>query len=137
MKKGTEHFKNVIQNKLNEMANDDPLFAESLKKEDKNIDGCINYILHQVKKIGALGYTNTEIYGLAIHYYDEDDLDEFDPIDCGVVVDHKPTLSEEEKQKLREQVREEEMEKERRRLHSAGKSKRIQKKKDEEQTNLF
>ncbi|SHG53796.1 PcfK-like protein [Fodinibius roseus] len=138
MKKGTDHFKATIQTHLEEKASDDPLFAEKLNKEDKDIDGCINYIIHQVKKIGAQGYTDKEIYGMAAHYYRKDDLDECDPIDCGVVVDHKPKLTQEEKQELKEQVRREEIEKERKRLHSGGKRKRRRKKEqEEEQTNLF
>jgi|SRR5699024_466112 len=136
MKKGTDRFKETIQAKLREIANDDPVFAEKLKKENKDIDGCINFIIHQVKKIGAQGYTDDEIYGLAIHYYDEDDLEECDPIDCGIVVDHKPELSNEEKQGLREQVRKEEMEKERKRLHSR-KSKSARKKNANDQASLF
>src|SRR5699024_11252863 len=104
-------------------------FIESFptRRSSYLIDGCINFIIHQGKKIGVQGYTDDEIYGLAIHYYDEDDLEECDPIDCGIVVDHKPELSNEEKQGLREQVRKEEMEKERKRLHSR-KSKSARKK---------
>lgn len=133
MAKGTEHFKETIQNKLQEMAEEDPLFAKNLEKEDKYIDGCINYILSQVKKIGAQGYTDDEIFGMAAHYYDEDDLENCDPIECGVVVNHKPELSEEEKKELKEQARREELEKERKRLHSIGKRKATKKKQEEEQ----
>ena len=46
--KTTENFKKVISDKLQEIASNDPLFAESLKKEDKNIEGCITYILNTV-----------------------------------------------------------------------------------------
>lgn len=57
MKKATKHFKETIKAELENMAEKDPLFAESLKKEDKTLDGCINYILGQVRKIGANGNT--------------------------------------------------------------------------------
>ena len=46
--KGTEQFKTVIQNHLNELAASDTLFAQTLNKENKNIDECINYILGKV-----------------------------------------------------------------------------------------
>ena len=46
--KGTEQFKTIIQNHLNELAEKDSLFAKTLKKENKNIDECINYILGEV-----------------------------------------------------------------------------------------
>ena len=43
--KGTEHFKDVIQNYLETRASYDELFAENFRKESKNIDECITYIL--------------------------------------------------------------------------------------------
>ena len=114
--KGTEHFKNTIKAYLDQAAADDPQFAESLNKEGKTLDGCINYILNQVKKIGAVGYTDDEIYGMATHYYDEDDLEKCDPIEMGVVVNHKPELTAQEKEELRKQARNEILDEERKRL---------------------
>ena len=38
--KGTEHFKDVIQNYLETRASYDELFAESFRKENKSIDEC-------------------------------------------------------------------------------------------------
>lgn len=72
--KGTEQFKTVIQNHLNELAANDPLFAQTLNKENKNIDECINYILGEVMKSGCNGFADEEIFNMAIHYYDEDDI---------------------------------------------------------------
>lgn len=139
MEKGTDHFKETIQAKLQEKADEDPLFAESLKKEEKNIDGCINYILTQVKKIGAMGYTDDEIYGMAAHYYDEDDLENCDPVKCRVVVNHKPELTDEERQELKEQARKEVLDAERKRMLSkrAKPSQADQKKQKAEQSSLF
>lgn len=136
MSKGTEHFKRTIEDKLLEIAERDEQFADSLQKEDKDIDECIDYIISQVKKIGAQGYTDDEIFNLAIHYYDEDDLEDFDPVEADVVVNHKPELSEEEKQELREEVRNEEMRKERNRLHKKKRSPK-KKKQESEQSSLF
>lgn len=48
--KSTEQFKSTIQSFLDEMASKDPVFAERLKREDKNIENCITYILNAVKK---------------------------------------------------------------------------------------
>lgn len=132
MKKGTKHFKAAIQARLQEMAEEDPLFAESLKKENKDIDECISYIISQVQKSGRQGFTDDEIYGMAAHYYDEDDLKNVPPASCSVVINHKPELTEEETQQLREQARKEVMEEERQRLHS-NKAKASKKKQEEEQ----
>lgn len=114
--KGTDHFKNTIKAKLDEMAEEDPFFAEHLEKEGKSLDGCINYILHQVKKIGANGFADDEIFGMAAHYYEEDNIKDCNAIKCGVVVNHKPRLTDEEMEELKRQAREQVLAEERRRL---------------------
>lgn len=137
MPKVTDRFKEVIENKLNEMADSDPLLAKTLTKEDKDIDGCINYILQEVKATGAIGFPNEEIYALAVHYYDEDDLEENDPIKCNVVLPYRPELTDEEKQELKEEARQDVFNKEKRRLYSS-RSKPSRNKKDKpQQSNLF
>ena len=45
--------------------------------------------------------TDDEVWSLAIHYYDEDNIDVGKPISCGVVVNHKVELTEEEKAQAR------------------------------------
>lgn len=86
--KASPQFKEVIQNYLNEYAKQDSLFAKSLEKENKNIDDCITYIFNQVKASGCNGFADEEIYNMAIHYYDEDDLKVGKPISGKVVVNH-------------------------------------------------
>ena len=97
MDKGTDKFKTAIQEHLNYRGFSDPLFAETLKKENKNINDCIKYILNQVKKSGANGFEDNEIFNMAVHYYDEDNI----KIDGGVermnvVVNHKVELTDKE-----------------------------------------
>lgn len=94
--KPTESFKKVIEAKLQEMGAADPLFAANLKKEGKNIDDCITYILNSVQKSGCNGFADDEIYGMAAHYYDEDNIDIGNPISCNVVVNHSVELTPEE-----------------------------------------
>src|SRR5690606_22839656 len=67
-----------------------------LKKENKNIDDCITYIFNQVQKSGFNGFTDDEIFGMAVHYYDEDDLKPGKKIEMNVVVNHKVELSNQE-----------------------------------------
>ena len=99
--KGTEHFKQTIKEYLDEKARTDKLFAASYAKESKNLDDCITFILNQVKASGCCGMTDDEVWSLAIHYYDEDNIDVGNPISCGVVVNHKVELTEEEKAQAR------------------------------------
>lgn len=86
--KGTEHFKDVIQNYLETRASYDELFAENFRKESKNIDDCITYILNEVQKSGMNGFEDDEIYSMAMHYYDEEEIEAGKPINCRVVVNH-------------------------------------------------
>ena len=67
-------FKDNISNYLQSVADKDNLFAVTLKKPNKSIDECINYIYAEVKKTGRCGFENDEIYQMAVHYYDEDDI---------------------------------------------------------------
>lgn len=103
--KGTENFKRTIQAYLEERAKVDKLFAKSYSKPNKNIDDCITFILNEVQKSGCNGFEDDEIFGMAVHYYDEDNLSVGKKISCDVVVNHKVELSEEEKQELREKAR--------------------------------
>lgn len=72
--KGSDQFKEAIKSHLDDRASNDPLFAKSYAKECKTIDGCVQYILGEVQKSGRNGFADDEIYGMAVHYYDEDDL---------------------------------------------------------------
>jgi len=81
-------FKTVIENHLNQLAANDNLFAETLKKENKNIDDCCTYILNQVQKSGQMGFADEEIFGMAVHYYDEDNIKVGGKINAKAVVNH-------------------------------------------------
>jgi len=87
--KSTTNFKNIIEAKLQEIASNDPLFAVSLQKENKNIDDCITYILNQVKNSGCNAFEDDEIYNMGIHYYDEDNLEVGKAIQCNIVTNQK------------------------------------------------
>ena len=95
--KGTDQFKNTIEIYLKNRAELDELFAETLKKENKNIDDCITYILNQVQKSGCNGFDDEEIFGMAAHYYDEDDLKPGAKINAKVVVNHKVEITKHDK----------------------------------------
>lgn len=100
--KGTNEFKTTIQNYLENRAKTDTLFANSYAKENKNIDGCVTYILNSVKKSGCNGFTDDEIFNMAVHYYDEDNLEVGKEIKCQVVVNHQVELTEDEKKAARD-----------------------------------
>lgn len=72
--KNQDPFKENISNYLQSVADKDKLFAVTLAKPNKNIDECISYIYQEVKKTGRCGFEDSEIYKMAVHYYDEDDI---------------------------------------------------------------
>jgi len=99
--KSTEHFKNTIKAYLDSRANEDELFAITYAKENKNIDDCITYIFNTVKKSGCNGFTDEEVYSMAVHYYDEDNIEVGKPVNCHVVVNHTVELTAEEREQAR------------------------------------
>ena len=112
--KSTEVFKRSIQHYLDQTASMNAAFAEKLNNPKKNIDDCVTYILNQVQKSGKSGFEDSEVYGLALHYYDEENIDPGKPITgVQVVVNEEVKLTPEEiedlKEKARQKVLEEEM----------------------------
>ena len=101
--KGTEQFTRTIAEYLNGRAMTDPLFAPNLQKPHKNIEECILYILSEVQRSGCNGFADEEIYSMAVHYYDEDDIEVDKVAGCNVVVNHVVELSEEEKKQYQQE----------------------------------
>ena len=68
------------------------------------MEDCVTYILNQVQKSGSYGFTDAEVYGMAIHYYEEKEIEVGNPINCKVVVNHTVELTEEEKEETRQEA---------------------------------
>lgn len=134
--KSTEHFKRTIQAYLQQRASEDRLFAESYRKEGKNIDDCITYILNEVQRSGCNGFTDGEIYSMAVHYYDEDDIEVGNPVSCQVSVNHIVELTEEEKAEARQRAVEQYQQAELRRMQERHK-RPAAKQETQVQPNLF
>ncbi len=103
--KGTDKFKDTILKHLKYVAFQDPLFKATLEKPHKNIDDCVSYILNRVKQSKCNGFEDSEIFSMAIHYYDEDDIVTPVEVKAEVVVNHQVKLSTKEIEELREQAR--------------------------------
>ena len=68
-------FQAAIKSYLDERAKADELFAKAYNKENKSIDECCSYILGEAKKRGnAVAIFDAEVFGMAVHYYDEDNI---------------------------------------------------------------
>ena len=70
-----ESFKQAIKAYLDKRAEEDSLFAPKYANEKKSIDECCSYIMGEARKRGnAVAISDEEVYGMAVHYYDEDDI---------------------------------------------------------------
>lgn len=94
----------------------DPLFAESLKKEGKSMDECCDFIIAQVEKSGKQGFADAEILGIAKHYWDEDNPGDTKHIACRIIVNREIELSDEEKAEAKRRAMELLVEQEKKRM---------------------
>ena len=62
----------------------------------------MTHILNYVQKSGCSGFTDGEIFGQVIHYYEENEIEVGKPMNCQVVVNHVVELTEEEKAEARQ-----------------------------------
>lgn len=85
----TEQFKAIVKAYLDKRAEQDELFRATYAKPNKSIDECCKYIIGEVYKANKIGHANAEIWGMAVHYYDEDDIKITPlPANCGVGIAH-------------------------------------------------
>lgn len=101
-----------IGNYLMERAKTDSSVANNLKKEKKSLNECWDYVLSEVAKtmyrsgnFGCAAGDDEELFGLAVHYYDEDEI-KFEPFKGAKVVD----ASKQEQDKKEEAPKEEKSE---------------------------
>lgn len=137
-------FERAIKAFLDDKAEKDPAFAEKYRSEKKNIADCCKFIIAEVKKSckgNEAACTDQYVYGLAMHYYDEENIKvPANAPSCRVVVPGDVKLTEEDIKeakeeairKLREQEVQEQMRKERQRLEAAEKKAEAERKRKEE-----
>lgn len=64
--KGTMAFADSILQYLENRADNDALFAVKFANTQKSVDDCVCYIINEVQKSGCNGFTDDEIFGMAI-----------------------------------------------------------------------
>lgn len=137
--KGTTAFTDTIRQYLENKAEKDALFAVKFANPSKSVEDCATYIINEVRKSGCNGFADAEIYGMAVHFYEEAEIEVGNPINCQVVVNHTVELTEEEKEQARqdaiERLRQEEMAKMRKPIQA--KKATTEKKTQEVQPSLF
>lgn len=101
--KSTNHFQNTIKAYLDKRAEIDLLFSFRYSLPEKKLEDCITYILNQVQKSGCNGFHDDEIFGMAVHFYDEDNIESGKPMhNAQIAVNHVVVLTAEEKEQARQ-----------------------------------
>ena len=111
---GTKAFQDTIAQYLVKRAENDPLVAVKLANPSKTMEQCCAYIIGEVKTSGCCGFADDEIFGMAMHYWEEPEIEVSNtPANYRVVVNHFVELSDEEKAQARKEaiakLRDEEM----------------------------
>lgn len=100
--KGSKAFEGIIKAYLDRYATRDEVFAEKYHNNtNKSIEECCSYIASEVQKMGVNGLDDAEVFGMAVHYYDEEDI-KAEKINYQVVCNHPIELTEEEKAQAKE-----------------------------------
>ena len=82
---------------------------EEKGKRKKDITACCNYIISEVRKTGRSGFDDAEIYGMALHFYDEKEVTAPDgnaQKGVQVVVNTKIELTKADKERIEKEARE-------------------------------
>ena len=136
--KGTRAFQETLETYLSGMAEKDQLFADKYNNPSKTMEGCVNYVLSEAQKSGMNGFTDPEIYSMAVHYFVEEGIKDVPAMkDCQVVVNHQVELTAEEIEEMRQKAKEKVLADEIIRLRNAGKKPTVVKPQQEEEQLLL
>lgn len=135
-------FELIIKAHLDQKAEKDSVFAEKYNtglQNGKTIETCCNFITAEVKKTKRTAFTDDEIYGIAIHYYDESSINPCTTKSNATVVTPRVELTEQELQEAKRQAfdaaRESELQRIRERKQNQQRQKNVQP--SEELPSLF
>lgn len=100
-------FESAIKEYLDARAKEDVKFAEKYSNEKKSIEECCRFILGEMRKkakSGMYGATDEEVFGLAVHYYDEEDIKVEKNVSAEVVINREMTEEEKQQQDRRKEA---------------------------------
>ena len=99
--KGTELFAKTIQEYLDKRAEADAEFAQRRAEVNRPMEEIVQYILNEVHKSGCNGFSDEEIWSLAMTAAEEANLDIGKPLNCSIHINRHVELTEEEKAEMR------------------------------------
>ncbi len=123
----SQKFCETIKDYLDNFAKENQFFAEKYSNPKKNINECCNFIVSEVRKMvrkmNVQGLADDEVYYLARHYYEEEDLKVDSVSGLKVVVNHQIELTEDEKKAAHEKALKDYEVAERQRIEKEAKAK--------------
>ena len=100
----------VVRNYMEERCASDPILAIKYANPAKSLEKALNYVASEVQKSGLTIMDSDSVFGLILHYYDEN-LEDVPNVNCKIAVAKELTDSEraEAKEQAMEQYREEQL----------------------------
>ena len=135
--KTTTNFEKTIFQHLEKLAKNDPLFAQTFAKPNKNITECCTYILNVVYKSGQNGFADDEVFEMAVHYYDEDEIEIGGEIKAKVIINQNVPLTDEELREAKQKAIDQVITAEKNKLQTSGIKKAVKTTTENVQTTLF
>lgn len=103
--KSSTQVTDIIRNYLEQRCIEDPMFAIRYANPSKSIAGAVNYLCHEVQKSGLTMMDSDTVFGIIIHYFDGDNINDVSTANCRIAIAKE--LTEEEQAQVREQARQE------------------------------
>ena len=100
----------VVRNYMEERCASDPILAIKYANPAKSLEKALNFVAHEEQKSGLTNMDSDSVFGLILHYYDEN-LEDVPNVNCKIVVAKELTDSEraEAKEQAMEQYKKEQL----------------------------
>lgn len=108
--KSSNAVMDVVRNYMEERCASDPILAIKYANPAKSIEKALNYVASEVQKSGLTIMDSESVFGLILHYYDEN-LEDIPNVNCKIAVAKELTDAEraEAKEQAMEQYKEEQL----------------------------
>lgn len=108
--KSSNAVMDVVRNYMEERCASDPILAIKYANPAKSLEKALNYVASEVQKSGLTIMDSDSVFGLILHYYDEN-LEDVPNVNCKIAVAKELTDTEraEAKEQAMEQYKEEQL----------------------------
>lgn len=96
--KSSNAVMDVVRNYMEERCASDPILAIKYADPNKSIEKALNFVASEVQKSGLTIMDSESVFGLILHYYDEN-LEDVPNVNCKIAVAKELTDTEKEEAK--------------------------------------